>query len=101
MAVGNQASMGGLNAQLGSCAVGIRDTAEQITQLWSYVAALGADEAAQVTALEGLGFSPADAQAFWTDANYLYALSQLYYGQISQAAAFDYDSGLALARGAS
>ncbi len=101
MAVGNQASMGGLNAALGDVAVSLRDWAVQCTRLWSYVESLGAGETAQVTALEGLGFTAADAQAFWTAANYAWAVAQLYYGQITQGAAFDYDSGLAAVRGAS
>lgn len=101
MAVGNQVNTGGLNVQLGNCAVSLRDACLQINKLWGYVAALGANEAAQVTALTSIGFSAADAQSFWTNANYLYSVAQLYYGQLTLAAAFNYDSGLALARGAS
>ncbi len=111
MAVGNQPTFGGLNALLGDCAVSIRDNALQIQKLWGYVAALGANQTAQVAALVGLGFGSAanpvnpgnvsDAQFFWTTANYLFALSQFYYGQLATPAQFNYDSGLALVRGAS
>lgn len=103
MAVGNQAgvSVGNLNSQLGNAAVSIRDASAQIGKLWSFVSGLGADQAAQTAALAAIGFTAPDAAAFWTDANRLFAVSQLYLGQITQATAFNYDSSLALARGAS
>jgi hypothetical protein len=101
MAIGNQTSVGGLNVQLGDCAVSMRDSCEQIQHLWSFIVSLGANEAAQVAGLVTLGFQAADAQNFWTDANYLFALNQFYYGQLASPAVFNYDSGLASARGAS
>jgi len=48
-----------------------------------------------------LGFTQAEAASFWTDANYTWAVFQLYHGQIAQATAFDYHTGLAAARGPS
>jgi hypothetical protein len=101
MPVGNPADMGGLNVKLGSCAVSLRDAARQAQNLWGFVASLGADQAAQTAALVTLGFTSGDAATFWTKANNAYAVSQLYYGQITQPSAFNYDSALAGARGAS
>ncbi|SRR5260370_739840 len=99
MAVGNTVSVSGLNAQLGSVAVELRDAAIAAQKLWSYVASLGVDQATQTAALVTLGFLSADAATFWTKANNSFAVSQLYYGLITQAAAFNYDSALASARG--
>lgn len=101
MAIGNPVSVAGLNGVLGDAAVSIRDATFAALKLWSYVDNLGANEAAQVAALEGLGFAAGDAQAFWTAANEAFALYQIYQGIIAQPAAFDYDNALALARGAS
>jgi hypothetical protein len=99
MAIGNQPNVGGLNSQLGDVAIQLRNAAESAQQLWAYVNALGSGEAAQVAALVVLGFNSTDAQNFWTDSNYAFAVSELYYGQITQATAFNYDSALAMVRG--
>lgn len=104
MAVGNSPGVGALNVLLGNVAVGVRDWAEEVDALWSYVVSLGATEADQVAALAamtGWQDSSTDPQAFWTTANYAFAVAQLYYGQITQGSVFDYDSALANARGAS
>jgi hypothetical protein len=106
MAVGNASSVGaaGLNSQLGSVAVGIRNWAQQCTALWTFVQSLGANETAQVaalTAMTGWEVSGTDPQTFWTTANYAWSVAQLYYGSIAQPSAFNFDSGLANARGAS
>jgi hypothetical protein len=103
MAIGIQPAASGLNIQLGNTAIALRNDFYEVIDLWDYITALGANEAAQVTALGTLGFStsgsPSDAQNFWTMANYLYAVAQLYFGQINQATAFDYDSATAIVRG--
>jgi len=106
MAIGFSASLhpGSLNAMLGDTAIALRDAAFRAQKLWSEIASLGADQAAQVAGLQNLaggGFTSGDAQAFWTSANYAYAVSQLYYGQITQGTVFNYDSALASARGGS
>lgn len=100
MAVGNPTDIAGMNARLGDCAITERDAARNNEELWGYVASLGADEAGQVAGLVTLGFTPADAQTFWTMANYLHARAQNYYGEIALGQ-FNYDSGLAGARGPS
>ena len=104
MAVGMGASVGvvGLNTSLGNSAVAWRNAAAQATALWGYIVSLGANEAAQVAALAAMtGWQNAstDPQAFWTAANAEFALAQLYYGQINQATANNYDTALASARG--
>lgn len=99
MAVGRTVDAGGLNVKLADAAVAQRDAAQMAVVLWNYVASLGADEAAQVAALQGLGFSAGDAQAFWTRANNLFAVSQVYHGNITQPSTFNYDSALAQVRG--
>lgn len=101
MAVGNQVSTGGLNAVLGDVAVSLRDAALLAQKLWGYVASLGPDQASQTAALVTLGFTAADAAVFWAKSNNAFAVSQLYYGQITQPAAFNYDSALAGVRGGS
>jgi hypothetical protein len=109
VSVGIQATVGGLNSALGNCAVGIRNDSQSIQDLWSYVVSLGANEAAQVAGLEALGFGSSanpvnpggvsDAQWFWTAANYLYSLSQIYYGLANLPTEFNFDGGLAAVRG--
>jgi hypothetical protein len=101
MAVGNTADAGGLNARLGDAAVSIRDATAVAEKVWGYVVSLGGNQAAQVAGLVAAGFSSGDAAAFWTEANYAYAVYQLYHGAIAQASPFDYHGGLAGARGAS
>jgi len=103
MAIGNGANvtMGGLNAQLGNAAISTRDAMLNIIEVWAYVLSLGANEAAQVAGLQAAGFGATDAQAYWTAANEMYALSQIYYGQQNLPTAFNYDSALAGARGPS
>jgi len=103
MAIGNASSAdkGSLNSKLGDAAVSLRDATRLAEELWGYVISLGADQAAQEAALVALGFTQAEAASFWTDANYTWAVFQLYHGQIAQATAFDYHTGLAAARGPS
>lgn len=101
MAIGNPVTQAGLNAQLGNAAISIRDATAVADDLWSYVVNLGANEAAQVAGLEALGFSATDAQSFWTAANQLFSLYQIYTGINGQATAFNFDNALALVRGAS
>jgi hypothetical protein len=101
---GTNVAPGTLNVALGNAAVGIRDWAESVVALWSYIESLGANEAAQVAALaalSGWSDSETDPQTFWTDANYLYTIAQVYYGNIDQPSVFDFDSAVAGARGGS
>lgn len=99
MAVGNPVDTGGLNTQLGSCAVSMRDAMRAATDLWAYVVSLGADQAAQTAALVSLGFSSSDAAAFWLQGNHMFAVAQVYFGQGTQGSAFNFDSALAGVRG--
>lgn len=99
MPVGNTVTQGNLNDQIGTCAVQMRDACAAAAKLWEYVTTLGSDEASQVSGLVTLGFNAGDAQTFWTKANNLYAVSQVYYGTLTQPSAFNYDSSLAAIRG--
>jgi hypothetical protein len=106
MAVGNAAgvTVSGLNTALGDDAVSLRDACAGIQKRWLWIASLGADKTAQIAALAampGWQNTTTDPTAFWTDSNYLYAVSQFYYGQIVTPAQFNYDTGLAGARGPS
>lgn len=67
--------------------------------LWAFITQLGADQAAQEAGLVAMGFTSDDASAFWTKANNLFAVSQVYYGNITQPSTFDYDDALAAVRG--
>jgi hypothetical protein len=101
MAIGNTVQQAGLNVALGNAAVSIRDACLVASELWAYIITLGANEAAQVAGLEALGFTATDAQNFWTAANQCFTIQQIYTGAIPQPAAFNFDSALAIARGAS
>ena len=50
-------------------------------------------------ALVTLGFTSGDAATFWTKANNLFAVAQVYYGLGTQPSAFNFDSALAGVRG--
>ena len=101
MAVGNPTNSGGLNAQLGDAAVSLRDATALAEKVWGFIATLGPDQASQQAGLVALGFSSGDAAVFWTKANNLWAVYQLYHGQITQPAVFSYHDSLAAVRGAS
>jgi hypothetical protein len=70
-----------------------------VVKLWNWIATLGADQAAQQAGLATLGFSSGDAATFWTKANNLFAVAQVYYGLGTQTSAFNFDSALAGVRG--
>lgn len=93
MPIGFQGS--DVNAPLGTLAAQLRATADAIRREFSYVAKLG------VAGLEAAPYSmaPADAQALFDAYNYLNTIASIYYGQATQATAFDFDDALALVRG--
>src|ERR1700735_68280 len=105
MPIGNGAtvSITGLNSDLGNAAEAWRASSEIATKLWEFIRSLGANQPAQIAALEAapISMTPADATNYWTAANESFALSQIYTGAITQPAAFNYDSALAAARGPS
>jgi hypothetical protein len=70
-----------------------------VVKLWNWIATLGADQTAQTAALVTLGFTSGDAATFWTKANNLFAVAQVYYGLGTQPSAFNFDSALAGVRG--
>ena len=99
MPVGATTSSDQANNILTSLAGRMQDVMADVVELWNWIATLGADQAAQQAALVTLGFSAADAAAFWTKANNLFAVAQVYYGLGTQPSAFNFDSALAGVRG--
>lgn len=88
MTVGNQASESGLNATLGQVAVNIRNDLRQALNLFEYVNSIG------TAGLQALGFSPADATAYFNTLNYLQTVAQVFFGTASQSPAFDFDNAV-------
>jgi hypothetical protein len=99
MSVGAAVSSDQANNILTSNAKAVQADMANVVKLWSWIVKLGADQAAQTAALVTLGFSSGDAAAFWARANNLFAVAQVYYGQGTQASAFNYDDALAGVRG--
>ncbi len=97
--IGNPVDKGGLNVKLGDAAVTAKTSSNMNEELWAYIVSLGADETAQKAGLVAKGFTADEADQFWLKANYLHALGSIYFGDGTQAVAFDYDSGLASVRG--
>lgn len=99
MSVGAATSSDQANNILTALAKRAHDDMADVVKLWNWIATLGADQAAQQAALVTLGFSSADAAAFWTKANNLFAVAQVYYGLGTQPSAFNFDNALAGVRG--
>ena len=99
MAIGQPVSVSGLNSQLSSGAVALRNALSLAEQLWGWIETLGADQTAQQAGLVALGFTSGDAAAFWTQANHLWAIYQIYHGLITQPATFNYHDAMAPIRG--
>jgi hypothetical protein len=99
MSVGAAVSSDQANNILTSNAKAVQADMASVVKLWNWIADLGADQAAQQAALVTRGFSTADAAVFWTKANNLFAVAQVYYGLGTQPSAFNFDSALAGVRG--
>ena len=99
MPVGATTSSDQANNILTALAKRAHDDMADVVKLWNWIATLGADQAAQQAALVTLGFPAADAAVFWTKANNLFAVAQVYYGLGTQPSAFNFDSALAGVRG--
>ena len=99
MPVGATISSDQANNILTALAKRAHDDMADVVKLWNWIATLGADQTAQQAALVTLGFSTADAATFWTKANNLFAVAQVYYGLGTQPSAFNFDSALAGVRG--
>lgn len=99
MPVGATISSDQANNILTALAKRAHDDMADVVKLWNWIATLGADQTAQQAALVTLGFSSGDAATFWTKANNLFAVAQVYYGLGTQPSAFNFDSALAGVRG--
>lgn len=85
---GGQASVQGLNNQLGAIAVAIRNDLTAAQRLFEFVNGAG------VAGLEAIGFTTADATNFFNACNYLATVSGVYFGTSAQTPAFDFDDEL-------
>jgi hypothetical protein len=99
MPVGAAVSSDQANNILTAAAREMHDDMGNVVKLWNWIATLGADQTAQQAALVTLGFSSGDAATFWTKANNLFAVAQVYFGLGTQPSAFNFDSALAGVRG--
>ena len=99
MPVGSAISSDQANNILTALAKQAHDDMADVVKLWKWIATLGADQAAQTAALAALGFTAPDAATFWTKANNLFAVAQVYYGLGTQGSVFNFDSALAGIRG--
>jgi hypothetical protein len=94
MAVGNQATVPGINQALTNLAVQLRSICEQVTDFQTFVVAVG------TAGLEAIGFDSTDAANVLTQASYLNTIAEIYYGTFGQGAAgstataFDFNNEL-------
>ena len=95
MSIGNTANLNvaGLNGQLGSISITLRNACQQAADFFEGVNALG------TSGLQAIGFTAGDATAFLAAANYMQTVSAVYYGTAAQTPAFNFDNALAAARG--
>lgn len=99
MSVGASVTDGQANNILTSLANRMQETMADVVELWNWIATLGADATAQKAGLVSIGFSSQDADTFWTKANNMFAVAQVYYGLGTQPGLFNFDSALAGVRG--
>jgi hypothetical protein len=99
VSVGATTSSDQANNILTSVAKQMQADMQSVVKLWNWIATLGADQTAQQAGLVTLGFSSGDAATFWTKANNLFAVAQVYFGLGTQPATFNFDSALAGVRG--
>ena len=94
MAIGNQStySTSSLNSELASIAQEMHDAHTRAMDFFNRVNALG------IAGLTAIGFGVTDGQSFFATANYLNTMALLWYGQASQAQAFNFDNATAIAR---
>lgn len=102
MSVGNPQTVQTLNARLGQIAVQIETALQAAVNLQEDVTNLGGSSGLQNT----VGFAPADATAFATDASYLNTVAGCYFGTVQQggtggtgASLFNFSNALSGARG--
>lgn len=88
MAIGNQASVAGINQTLGSLAISLRDRCDDINNFFEWVNSLGQ------AGLVALGFSSGDATSVINMASYLHTISGVYYGTVTQGTLFNFDNAL-------
>lgn len=88
MAVGQQATVNSINGTLTSNALQLREACRTAANFQEFIVALG------LAGLEGLGYSPADAQTVLNMASYMNTIAGVYFGTITQGTDFDFDNAL-------
>ena len=88
MAVGNEASEGGVNASLTDLSLALRDFMNDVQEQYQFLNKLGA------SGLQALGFSPADAGQVLQMIDYMGTLQQIYTGQTTQPSLFNFEDAL-------
>jgi hypothetical protein len=97
MPAGNQADAGMLNATLANNASGLRSVMDSIRRMWLAVGPLGADGLTEPP----VNMAEADAEDYYAAASRMAVVMSVYFGDGTQAQAFDYDTELAAVRGPS
>lgn len=102
MAVGNPQTIQTLNQRLGQIALQVETALQEAINLQEDVVNLGGSSGLQ----NSVGFAPADAASFATDASYLNTVAGVYFGTVQQggtggtgASLFNFSNALSGTRG--
>lgn len=95
MPIGNSStvSVTGLNQEIGEIAAQWRAVADRSTAFFGAINKIG------VGGLESVGFAAPDATEFFSEANGMQTLAQVYFGIVAQTPPFNFDDDFAQARG--
>jgi hypothetical protein len=88
MVVGNQASVGSINNTLTQYALSLRDTCQNIINFQEFITTTG------VAGLETIGFESTDAASVVTMASYMNTIAEVFNGDATQSAEFDFSNAL-------
>jgi hypothetical protein len=94
MAVGNPVNVNNANYSAGALACRWRDLARDTVNFHNAVDGMAADDPSRATVLVGLGFAQADATNFVYLANVMNTVAQVYYGNATQGAEFNFETAL-------
>jgi hypothetical protein len=88
MSVGVQATQSGVNNNLTSLAIQLRNLLRQISDQQEFVTGLGS------TGLQALGFTSGDATSVLNFYSYMNTIAGVYFGTATQGTTFDFDNAL-------
>lgn len=91
MTVGAQASQSTVDQKLTDLALSLRDTYQQVENLFNWIAAEGG-----VTFLESLGYAPADATSANNLIGFMNNLAAIYQGKATQPTASNFEAAFAV-----